>query len=390
MAKDDDALVPQQANLATVPPHSDSGLDEAFEKMSQLLQMAMVCLQLQNDREADVTARAAEALYNESQRNAPPVDLLLLEILKNLVILFVPLIRAMVFQTEGRYARALEELAKGIAASNKGIATIEKYEGLPDADQGVVQAFKPTFSIFPVLFRGADAAIRAEMIGYKGNISHYTELLREAVVEYRKAEQLPPSQDQVFLALVNMCVSVAGRLETRIEVFQSEPPRLPSPTGEKIFIVHGHAEGKWRELRDLLEDHLNLKTIELADEPGAGETIINKFEEAAKDCCYAFALITPDDFIEKEGKSYFQARPNVLFELGWFYGRFGRDRVCIVKQGKTEMPSDLAGILTINFQTNVSEGLLNIERELGRVGITGGARGKKAVRRGTPPKRARR
>jgi predicted nucleotide-binding protein len=117
--------------------------------------------------------------------------------------------------------------------------------------------------------------------------------------------------------------------------------------------------------------------VKLADEAGAGETIIKKFEDAAEDCCYAFALITPDDFIEKEGKSYFQARPNVLFELGWFYGRYGRDRVCIVKQGKTEMPSDLAGILTIDFQTNVSEGLLNIERELSRVGITGAARGKK-------------
>jgi len=43
------------------PPHTDSGLAEAGERMSQLLQTAMVCLQLQNDREADVTARAAEA-----------------------------------------------------------------------------------------------------------------------------------------------------------------------------------------------------------------------------------------------------------------------------------------------------------------------------------------
>ena len=132
VAQDDDALVPQQGNLATVPPHADSGLDETFEKMSQLLQAAMVCLQLQNDREADATARAAEALYNESKRKASPEDVLLLEILKNLVSLFVPLIRATVFQTEGRYARALEELAKGIAAANKGIATIEKYEGLPN------------------------------------------------------------------------------------------------------------------------------------------------------------------------------------------------------------------------------------------------------------------
>ena len=112
-----------------------------------------------------------------------------------------------------------------------------------------------------------------------------------------------------------------------------------------------------------------MKTVVLKEKPGAGEVLIRKFEQFADDCCYAFALITPDDFITKEGKSYFQARPNVLFELGWFYGHFGRDRVCIVKKAETEMPSDLAGILSIDFHNEISEGFVKIQDELQRVGI---------------------
>jgi predicted nucleotide-binding protein len=80
-------------------------------------------------------------------------------------------------------------------------------------------------------------------------------------------------------------------------------------------------------------------------------------------------LLTPDDFVKKDGKSYFQARPNVLFELGWFYGAFGRNRVCIVKNVKTALPSDLGGILSIDFSDKVAEGYIQIQDELQRAGI---------------------
>jgi predicted nucleotide-binding protein len=180
----------------------------------------------------------------------------------------------------------------------------------------------------------------------------------------------------MFLALVSFCTSTAERVETRVEVFGSElKQRYLIPTGDRVFIIHGHDEAKWRELRDILEDKLDQKVIVLQEEPSEGETVIGKFEKLADDCCYAFALLTPDDFVEKEGKSYFQARPNVLLELGWFYGRFGRDRVCIVKKLKTEIPSDLAGILTINFHSDISEAFAKIEAELRRVGVIADARG---------------
>jgi hypothetical protein len=367
---DNKALVPREAELVSADTEDDTRLDDSFTKMSQQIQVAVASLQLQNVRDAETAARTAEALYTAAKQHTAPDDLLLLGILKHATCLFAPLTRAIVFQLEGRFSKARDELAKGLATTSEALATINAYAQLPDSDEEVLHIWQPILSIFPILFKGSDASIRAEIVGYQGNMPQYKALLREAVAEYRQADKLPSSLNPMFLALAGLCTSIADRLETRIEVFGSERgQRYLSPLGEKIFIIHGHDEAKWRELRDLLEDRFKLKTVVLKEEPGAGETLIRKFEEFADDCGYAFALFTPDDFVKKDGKSYFQARPNVLFELGWFYGHFGRDRICIVKKAKTELPSDLGGILSIDFHDEVSEGFVKIQDELKRVGV---------------------
>jgi predicted nucleotide-binding protein len=365
---EDKELVAQEAKL--VSPSTDTGLDPIFHQMAQQLERAVGSMQLQNIREADMAARTAEALYVASQRRLSPSDLLLLEIFKHAACLFAPLTRALVFQSEGRFSKARAELAKGLALASEALATIDEYAQLPNPAEEILNGWRPIFSIFPILFKGSDASIRAEMVGYQGNIPQYRELLREAVVEYRQISNLPSSSDPMFLALVGLCTSISDNLETRAEVFSSEQKqRYLIPTGNKVFIIHGHDEAKWRELRDLLEDRFSLETVVLKEQPGAGETLIRKFEEFADDCCYAFALLTPDDIIGKKGKKYAQARPNVLFELGWFYGRFGRSRVCIVKKATTEIPSDLGGITSIDFQNNVAEGFVEIQGELERAGV---------------------
>ena len=105
------------------------------------------------------------------------------------------------------------------------------------------------------------------------------------------------------------------------------------PNTKKIFIIHGHHEAKRRELESLLKDKFNLTPIVLSEQPNIGLTIIEKFEKYASECSYAFAIFTPDDIVTKsEDEQYFQARPNVIFELGWFYATLGRSRVCIVEQ----------------------------------------------------------
>ena len=139
-----------------------------------------------------------------------------------------------------------------------------------------------------------------------------------------------------------------------------------------VFIIHGHSEAKLLELEKILKDEFHLNPIILKDKPNSGLTIIDKFEKYASSCSYAFALFTPDDIVTNgKGEQYFQARPNVIFELGWFYANLGRNRVCILEQAsdKSEIFSDLQGILRIQFNRDVEESYMKIKRELEDVGI---------------------
>ncbi len=141
---------------------------------------------------------------------------------------------------------------------------------------------------------------------------------------------------------------------------------------KKIFIIHGHSEAKRRELEVLLKENFELDPVILSDQPNQGMTIIEKFEKYASECSYAFALFTPDDIVTAaDGNQYFQARPNVIFELGWFYANLGRSRVCILDQAseKSSIFSDLQGVMRIQFSNDINEKYIEIERELRTVGI---------------------
>ncbi len=141
---------------------------------------------------------------------------------------------------------------------------------------------------------------------------------------------------------------------------------------KNIFIVHGHNEAKRRELELILKDRFNLIPIVLSEQPNTGLTIIEKFEKYASTCSYAFAIFTPDDIVSNSnGDKYFQARPNVIFELGWFYAKLGRSRVCIIEQESENSVifSDLQGVMRVQFKTQVEERYLDIEKELKSVGI---------------------
>lgn len=133
----------------------------------------------------------------------------------------------------------------------------------------------------------------------------------------------------------------------------------------KVFIIHGHDEARWRELEKMLADEFGLDPIILQEQPDRGaNTIIEKFEHYASQCSYAFAIFTPDDEIENNGMKYLQARPNVMFELGWFCAYKNRGKVMLLLQEKTEVFSDLQGVIQKRFHSRVSEQYRDIRNEL--------------------------
>lgn len=121
-------------------------------------------------------------------------------------------------------------------------------------------------------------------------------------------------------------------------------------TSKKVFVVHGHDEGK-REAVARFLDMLELEPIILHEQANKGRTIIEKFEDHA-DAGFAVVLLTPDDIgavdkVENDLKP--RARQNVILELGFFIGKLGRKRVCALKSHCVENPSDVDGMVYINL-----------------------------------------
>ncbi len=122
-------------------------------------------------------------------------------------------------------------------------------------------------------------------------------------------------------------------------------PRLVNSASKSVFIVHGH-DGEAREAAARFLSHIGFKPIILHEQASRSRTVIEKIE-AHSDVGFAIVLLTPDDEGRPRGTDKFEPRPrqNVLLELGYFMARLGRDRVCALKRGDVEIPSDFAGVV---------------------------------------------
>ncbi|HDZ45606.1 hypothetical protein LCGC14_0097210 [marine sediment metagenome] len=126
---------------------------------------------------------------------------------------------------------------------------------------------------------------------------------------------------------------------------------LRPPFSRKIFIVHGHDDGARETVARFLE-RIGLEAIILHEQANQGRTIIEKVV-ANSEVGFAVVLLTPDDEgCAKGGKPEPRARQNVLLELGYFIGRLGRDKVCALKRGTLEIPSDFAGVVWETMDSN--------------------------------------
>jgi hypothetical protein len=65
-------------------------------------------------------------------------------------------------------------------------------------------------------------------------------------------------------------------------------------------------------------------------------------------------ILRPDDVTESRGESRFTVRDNVIFELGMFIGRLGRDRTFMLRPNAPEvrLPSDLDGVITARYDAD--------------------------------------
>lgn len=124
-----------------------------------------------------------------------------------------------------------------------------------------------------------------------------------------------------------------------------ETPQQSVAPVRRVFISHGRA-ADWREIQAYIEKDIGLNSLELAQEPNQGRTILGKLADSAGQCDSAVIVMTGDD-LDAEGQA--RARENVIHEIGYFQGRYGLDRVILLHEDGVSIPSNIQGVVYTPF-----------------------------------------
>ena len=157
--------------------------------------------------------------------------------------------------------------------------------------------------------------------------------------------------------------SIGRRMAKRARVLK--PPRINT---NQVFVIHGRDLGTRDTVTRFLES-LGLEVVILQEQPDQGRTVIEKFEQCVQGD-FAIALFTPDDMGgPSDDDLQPRARQNVIFEFGYFIGKFGRDRVRALVKGDPEIPSDYSGVLYIQLDDH-DGWKMGLVREMKGAGFT--------------------
>ena len=149
----------------------------------------------------------------------------------------------------------------------------------------------------------------------------------------------------------------------------SESRRLKNQSARDVFVVHGR-DAALKETVARFLALLDLNPIILHERANAGRTLIEKFVDNSN-VAFAVVIMTPDDLGFLAGHSNEQesrARQNVIFELGYFIGLLGRERVCALQRLNVVPPSDWEGVAYIPMDDAGAWKLL-LAKEMRHAGI---------------------
>ncbi|WP_210489340.1 TIR domain-containing protein [Rufibacter aurantiacus] len=134
----------------------------------------------------------------------------------------------------------------------------------------------------------------------------------------------------------------------------------------KIFIGHGQSRD-WKDLRDYLQNELELEWDEFEAESIAGLAVKERLEHMLKNVRFAFLVMTAEDEHKNNTR---HARENVIHEIGLFQGRLGFDRAIILMEESCTKFSNISGVVHFTFRTGkISDCFLDITKLLHEAGI---------------------
>lgn len=266
----------------------------------------------------------------------------------------------LVISRDDAKAKLQERIEKGMILKQGRVETYEGYESLSN-EYSKWDSFNS--ELLKQIFTTAEMADEYDHWGI-AVMSMYEPSLGEKIADRFKGID----------SKIHRLDSIIERLEIipLSSAVQAAIPVLSTTTRTKrVFVVHGRDEIAKTNLEIFLHEN-GLEPVVLHRQADQGMTIIEKFEKHS-DVGYAFILLTPDEIAyfsaeelkpDGERRKEFRARPNVIFEFGYFVGRLGRSRVCCLYTGDVALPSDVSGMIYKKYDKSIEEVAYSILKDL--------------------------
>ena len=164
-------------------------------------------------------------------------------------------------------------------------------------------------------------------------------------------------------AASEICFKAASHLERK-----SRKAIAAERIATNVFIGHGRS-GMWRELKDFIDQRLNLPWDEFNRVPVAGITNIARLSEMLDAAAVALLVMTAEDELA-DGEM--QARMNVVHEAGLFQGRLGFTKAIVLLEDGCKEFTNVQGLGQIRFSKgSIRSAFEEVRLVLEREGLIG-------------------
>jgi predicted nucleotide-binding protein len=193
--------------------------------------------------------------------------------------------------------------------------------------------------------------------------------LEFAVEEARRLGHHYIGTEHILLGLVRIdgiVLEVFQKLGVTVEHIRRQTRRIlnePAPSSStksissrksnQVLLVHGHDDETKSTIAKYVED-LGLNVVILNEQASRGLTFNEKFDSTIDETAFVVVILTADDLTAPSSdpkNTKFHAGQNVIYELGFFHGKLGRNRVCALfksdPQSELELPAHFLGVVYI-------------------------------------------
>lgn len=120
------------------------------------------------------------------------------------------------------------------------------------------------------------------------------------------------------------------------------PTELRHTRTEHSLFLASSLAGSYQGVLHFLR-RLSVNVITQAEVPSRDRSVIESLEEHVARVRFAVGVLSADDAVV--ASAHLQTRPNLLFELGYLWGRLGRQNLFLLVEPGVRFPSNLNGLL---------------------------------------------